>query len=129
MLGQTLARAIAKYKKQYDKSRDEAPLWEPGRMVWLRTTNIRTRRPSKKLDDVKIGPFRILRRISSVAYELELPESLRIHNVFHVSVLEPAAGTMRTSETTASGGAPVWVDGEKMFLVEKLCHGPSRRSP
>ena len=35
-----------------------------------------------------IGPFRILKMIGSVAYQLELPRDLEcIHDVFHVSML------------------------------------------
>ncbi|KAA3470113.1 DNA/RNA polymerase superfamily protein [Gossypium australe] len=35
-----------------------------------------------------IGPYRILKHVGSVAYQLELPSELdQIHNVFHVSVL------------------------------------------
>eukprot|EP00253_Pinus_taeda_P029444 PITA_29444 len=34
------------------------------------------------------GPFQLLARIRSVAYQLTLPSHLRVHNVFHVSVLK-----------------------------------------
>ena len=35
-----------------------------------------------------IGPFEILERIGEVAYQLALlPQLLRVHNVFHVSML------------------------------------------
>eukprot|EP00253_Pinus_taeda_P022056 PITA_22056 len=33
------------------------------------------------------GPFQILARIEPVAYQLTLPSHIRVHNVFHVSVL------------------------------------------
>jgi len=56
--------------------------------VWLLPRNIRTTRPCKKLDYKKIGPFKILARIGTSAYKLDLPASMRIHNTFHISLLE-----------------------------------------
>eukprot|EP00253_Pinus_taeda_P020306 PITA_20306 len=34
------------------------------------------------------GPFQILARVEPVAYQLALPSHIRVHNVFHVSVLK-----------------------------------------
>jgi len=59
--------------------------------------NIKTRRPSKKLDHKNHGPFQIEKIISPLAVRLTLPRKWKIHNVFHVSLIEP----YRTSEHRA----------------------------
>ncbi|SGY57078.1 BQ5605_C006g04218 [Microbotryum silenes-dioicae] len=43
----------------------------------------------QQLDSHKLGPFTIKRIINPVAYELDLPSTMRIYPVFHVSLLEP----------------------------------------
>lgn len=46
----------------------------------------------KKLKPHFYGPYRIKQRIREVAYELNLPEKSKIHNVFHVSCIKKALG-------------------------------------
>ncbi|KAB5595388.1 Transposon Tf2-7 polyprotein [Ceratobasidium theobromae] len=58
-----------------------------GDRVMLLRTNIKTDRQSQKLDNKRLGPFLITKKISSHAFELDLPASLGIHPVFHVSLL------------------------------------------
>lgn len=46
-------------------------------------------RKKDKLSPKFIGPFKVLKRVGEVAYELALPLSLlRVHSVFHVSMLQ-----------------------------------------
>src|SRR5437763_9014648 len=93
-LQKQLQRDISFYalcmKRYYDKGRRDAPTLKRGDKVYLLRHNIRMKRPSNKLDFKKIGPFKILEKRSTVNYKLELPKGMRIHPVFHISLLEPA---------------------------------------
>jgi hypothetical protein len=73
-----------------NRKRLEGPTLKGGDKVYLLRRNIRSAKPTKKLDAVKLGPFKILKKKGPVNYELELPKKMRIHPVFHVSLLEPA---------------------------------------
>lgn len=53
-----------------------------GDRVWLSTNNITTNRPSKKLDHKILGPFDVIGN-EGASVELQLPRSMKIHNVFH----------------------------------------------
>ena len=83
---ETARKALGNY---YDRKRIEAPSFKEGDLVMLDGRNIRTKRPSKKLAPKNYGPFKILKKIGTRAYKLELHPRWRIHDVFHVSLLEP----------------------------------------
>ena len=55
----------------------------------LSTKNIRVARPNRKLSDRYISPFEITKVLSNgMAYELRLPLTWKIYNVFYISLLE-----------------------------------------
>jgi hypothetical protein len=65
------------------------PMLEKRDKVYLLRRNINTKRPSNKLDYKKLGPFKISEVVGLVNYRLELPKTINIHSVFHISLLEP----------------------------------------
>ncbi|MBW0508727.1 hypothetical protein O181_048442 [Austropuccinia psidii MF-1] len=63
-------------------------------MVWLSSKNSKSTRPTKKLSERWLGPFSILKTVSTHAYHLKLPSQWKsIHPVFHISLLEPVKTT------------------------------------
>ncbi len=107
-------RTQAKY---YDK-KVQPRTYSIGDRVWLSGRNIRTIRPSKKLDNKYYGPFRIVDAHGEQAYELELKGTLKgIHPVFHISLLEPYTGREGEEPTEPP---PETVEGEPEWEVEKI---------
>jgi hypothetical protein len=76
-------------KKYADLKRKDAPEFKIGDLVMLDGRHIQTRRPKDKVDHKKHGPFAIEKVVSPTAMRLSLPRKWKIHNTFHVSLLEP----------------------------------------
>ena len=71
---------------------------------------------SPKLLPRYIGPFKVLKRIGELAYRLELPPVMKIHNVFHVTRLRRFYDDGRIQPPPL----PTVVDGELEYEVEKI---------
>ena len=70
--------------------RKEPSVYKVRDKVFLSTKNIRMERPLKKLDNKNIGPFKI-KKLMRLSYQLELPHTMKIHDVFHPNLLRKAA--------------------------------------
>ena len=92
----TMQQRVAEARFKDSKT---APQLEKGDKVYLLTKNLRTQKPSRKLDAVKVGPFLIKDQKGPVNYELDLPKDARVHPVFHISLLEPAHQDTPLQET------------------------------
>ena len=83
--------AQARYMENADAHRQPALSFQPGDIVFLDTRNIQTTQPCRKLDNKHAGPFRVIQKVGTRAYELDLPVEMQLSTrVFHISLLEPA---------------------------------------
>lgn len=115
-----LRHAQQMYAKAADKHRLPTPKLKIGDLVYLRTGNLATTRPSKKFSDKKIGPFSIIRKINDVAFALKLPVDYKIHNVFHVSQLEPHTTDIIPEMQRPPAPPPDLIDGVEEYEVESI---------
>ncbi|KAF8752238.1 hypothetical protein RHS01_07848 [Rhizoctonia solani] len=74
-------------KERMSRNQGTLPEYSIGKKVWLDGKNMELRTNSNKLDPKQLGPFEITEKISSHAYCLKLPESLKIHDVFYMGLL------------------------------------------
>lgn len=83
---------------------------------------------SRKLTARFVGPFIVERVVSTVAYKLKLPTSLKIHPVFHVSLLQPwlEDGLFPAHQPALTRPPPVNED-ENRFTVDRLLDKRTRR--
>ena len=90
-LRKNLLVAQQRTAKSFNKKVIPGPDFKVGDLVLLNASNIKTKRQSKKLDNLFRGPCKIIKSIGPNAYKLKLPEQLqgKMHDVFHISLLEP----------------------------------------
>ena len=73
-----------------NRHKKKPPVYKVGDKIFLSTKNIKMEKPSKKLDDKNIDPFKI-KKLVELLYQLELSHTIKIHNVFHPNLLWKAA--------------------------------------
>ena len=72
-----------------------------------------------KLGPKRYGPFKVLKQLSKVTYQLKLPNQWKIHNTFHANLLTPY------KETEIHGinflkPPPEMIEGQEEYEVERI---------
>jgi hypothetical protein len=106
--------------KWYNAKAQEQPKFKVGDRVMIDARNFKTKRPSKKLDHKKIGPVRIVKLIGKRAVRVELPTTMKQHNVFNVTSLEHYREATRIPGRRQEPPPPDEIEGEKFWVVEGI---------
>jgi ribosomal protein L21E len=95
LIRQHLNRAMVRMERQADKSRLERS-FEVGDLVFLKLQpyiqSSLAPHSNQKLAFKFFTSFQVVQKVGQVAYKLDLPPSLAVHPVFHVSQLKKAIG-------------------------------------
>jgi hypothetical protein len=99
------------------KKTNAAITFQEGDKVWLSTDHLKIHnQPSSKFQQRYIGPYSIISKISAAAYELDLPSTMKCHNVFHISKLRSC-----TTPDVQPDYMPVSLDKERQdFIVDRI---------
>ncbi|KAH7293467.1 hypothetical protein KP509_28G026800 [Ceratopteris richardii] len=105
------------YKYYANQHHVQNPSYQIGDKVWLLGNNLQTSRPCANIEHQRFGPFTILAKINLATFKLQLPSTMRIHPIFHVSMLEPyKISPMRGERTSPS--PPIEIDYHEEVEVE-----------
>jgi hypothetical protein len=116
-----LTKAKDKYVLYYNRHRIPAPELKPSDLVWIDGRNIQMTHLSQKLGHCNLGPYPVERCIGHGAYCVKLPPSLRrLHLVFPIVKLLPAADNPIPGRRAKPLPPPVLVEGNEEFEVEKI---------
>ena len=115
------AQAISALNQTAEKSGTPSAQHNTGDQVWLEGKNLKLPYQSSKLTPKQYGPFKIIKEISPVVYQLALPTTWHIHDMFHASLLSPYSKTPAHGPNF-SQPPPDLINGEVEYEVEQICN-------
>ncbi|TPX42334.1 hypothetical protein SeMB42_g05170 [Synchytrium endobioticum] len=113
-----LEKAKERYKVHADASRRQEVELRVGEEVMISTKNVGTERPTKKKNKW-IGPYHVKRKINQVTYEIEVPSSIRIHPVVHISLLKKYIRPKDPSKQLTKA-PPIKVNPEEEWVIKDI---------
>jgi len=112
-------QATAALNQIAEKSGTPLSQYTIGDQVWLEGKNLRLPYQATKLVPKRYRPFKIIKEISPMAYQLALPLTWKIHDTFHASLLSPYRKTSAYSPNF-SQPPPDLINNEEQYEVEQI---------
>ena len=75
-------------QQQYYNQRHRMVEYKVGDLLLLSSKNLSFKNIPSNLQRKFVGPFEVIEKVGPQGYRLDLPDTWRIHNVFHVSLLK-----------------------------------------
>jgi hypothetical protein len=112
-------QAIAAINQAAEKLGKLEAQYTMGAQVWLEGKNLKLPYQLTKLAPRHYGPFKIIKEVSPVVYQLNLPLMWGIHDVFHVSLLSPYHETTQYGPNFSQPPLDL-IKGEAEYKVEAI---------
>lgn len=114
-----LVRTAARNQRLADQWRTPAPEYKVGQQVWLSSRDLPLQTDSRKMTPRYIGPYTIDRILNPSAVRLKLPAALKVHPVFHVSLLKPVVDSPLHPPANPPP-PPRLIDGHPAYTVNRI---------
>ena len=119
LMEQRWAQATAALNETAERSGTLLAQYSPRNQVWLEGKNLRLPFQATKLAPKQYRLFKIIKEISPIVFQLALPLSWKIHNVFHASLLSPYS-EITTHRPNFSRPPPDLIGDEAEYKVEQI---------
>ena len=120
----SMNEAQERMKLYFDKNRKDQE-FKINDLVLLNSANLTTlhigsgKNAKRKFTHRWIGPFKVLEKLKYNNYKISIPDTLKLHPVFHTSKLKPYIKDYSKSRENNIGSV-ILAEGDEGYLVEKI---------